>query len=812
MRSKGQFSMIAALLVAVVLISTVIITYSTIRNFPTGEQPKVLNAIDETNFALKQILGFTLGYYGSVLQVTGDWETAYDLSYKYLVSGLDYIARTHPDWAASFNLKNVDLEAYWFTSQSYSRANITVEYNLTGLGVYGITYTTSCKLSVKILGTAGNMSHICVTADENDEPVINLGKSNFKFYLYRFTNSTWNMTSPSKEPIAIADGIYMVEIPSEVVDPYSYVVQVQDSRGIVTVASSFSRYTITLTWNSTMYSLTGATTITVNQTLIDRESFEGNWPPSGWTENPSSSNWNREQDWRYHGSYSADFDGPNSGSAEGYLISPSLNCHGANAIYVDFWYRDDGCDDNEFLLQYYNGTAWKTVADLGKTSSEGQSLRYQEKITDIQYFHQNFRIRWYAHLERRESAYVDYVTITVSKTVTVGGEIQPIVVELLQNGTMRWLGENLQLTTQAKPIPPVPVKAIHVNQTIKGVDYEVPFQIEEWASEYRVPLGLANNASVFSNRNMIVFLVNPNVSKITIWWNGSDTAIQTPYAYLNRYFNDDPPRDINDETGTLNNGMLTLNIDASGTGFAVKSRITQTGIEATANFMRLNNEWSIYGSNPAYTIYNGTVRDIVHAEAEWSGDGVQNCYNFYSHIVLTLPANTTYYTYQLRLVFLKSTDRPRTINDACLIKISVTGASFSTFTENGTLPSGFPMVSNRTGLFYNLSNVWQHHWSQLNSSLIAGAGIMFTDTSNKMLYVFDARAGSKTGALSVSTGSIELCPVTSMGLVSFADYLDLIWYGAVVMFDGTMPILRPDGGGLWIIAEYPPIATVTTES
>ena len=37
-----------------------------------------------------------------------------------------------------------------------------------------------------------------------------------------------------------------------------------------------------------------------------------------------------------------------------------------------------------------------------------------------------------------------------------------VAVELLQNGTMRWLGQNLKLTTQAVPVPPVPVKAIHV--------------------------------------------------------------------------------------------------------------------------------------------------------------------------------------------------------------------------------------------------------------------------------------------------------------------------------------------------------------
>ncbi len=49
------------------------------------------------------------------------------------------------------------------------------------------------------------------------------------------------------------------------------------------------------------------------------------------------------------------------------------------------------------------------------------------------------------------------------------GTSDTLVAELLQNGIIRWLGQNLQLTVQAKPIPPIPVKSIHVNQTVANV-------------------------------------------------------------------------------------------------------------------------------------------------------------------------------------------------------------------------------------------------------------------------------------------------------------------------------------------------------
>lgn len=789
MNKKGQFSIIAALLVAVILISTVIVTYSTIRNSPIPDQPQVLSAIDETNFAIKQILGFTIGYYGSVLKVTGNSSYAKTLALNYLYSGLENIANMHPEWGTSFivNEAETDLSTYWYITTSYSTGNLAVNYSLTGLGIYGITYQTSCKLSIQIIKTNSTTQACLKVSKDENEPVINLGKQNFKFYCYDYESSTWQLINPNTDPAAFANGTYLIDIPSGV-DPCAYVIQVEDSRGIIVAASSFSRYTCTLAWDSTLYaSLYAATDAT-------------------------------------------------------------------------------------------------------------------------------------------------------------------IVVELLQNGTMRWLGQNLNLTTQAKPIPPLPVKAIHVNQTINGLNREVPFQIEEWASDYKVPLSLASNASVFSNRNMLVFLINPNVTKVTIWWNGSDTATQTPNAYTNKYFtvNTDPSQ------RTLSNKIVNLKLSFSDSSTDFKVISTKGQSTATAVLMRINQDVAHYGhSEPMYAITNGSVRIVLQHEVEWPSGGVDDdlCPNVYAHIVLTLPANATYYTYQLHFMFMES-NQPRTITDLCPIQINALGmdsfgstsigssdtsvdansmygsvftspsvavfansisfygrrdgfgtanvkclivrhsnmqiiavtnpvsvgttaqwwtATFSSpptlspnteyvlmiipsytvrfyyttgltnqghydttnsyssptnptdalhnnyrysiycnyallQTENG-ISNGYPVVSNEPGTFYNSSSVWQHHWSQIISGT-RGAGIMFTDDANKMLYAFDTSI-TKTGAVKVGTQTIELCPITSS--VSFTSAKDVTWYGAVVTFDGTTPIYQ-DESGLWIIAEHPPKITVTTES
>ena len=69
---KGQFSIIAALLVSVILVTAVISTYTMVRNAPIQDSPIVLTAIGEMNADIKTTLDFSVGYYGSILRVTGN--------------------------------------------------------------------------------------------------------------------------------------------------------------------------------------------------------------------------------------------------------------------------------------------------------------------------------------------------------------------------------------------------------------------------------------------------------------------------------------------------------------------------------------------------------------------------------------------------------------------------------------------------------------------------------------------------------------------------------------------------------------------
>ena len=253
MNKKGQFSIIAALFVVVILVSSVMVTYSAIHYSPNQAQPQIMSAVDETNLALKQVLGFTVGYFGSVLQVTGNSSYAYAQSSNYLNSGLENIVDMNPEWGTSFNNTSLSLQTNWFTNDSYSEGTLNVTYGLTGLGITGVAYSVSCSLNVQIQPSDSKTQvSLTVTQDEN-EPAVDLSTSSFNFYRYQYSNLTWAMVNPPSEPVSSSNGTYTINIPSGI-NPQSYIIQVEDSRGIMVAASSFSQYTGSLTFNTTSVS------------------------------------------------------------------------------------------------------------------------------------------------------------------------------------------------------------------------------------------------------------------------------------------------------------------------------------------------------------------------------------------------------------------------------------------------------------------------------------------------------------------------------------------------------------------------------
>ena len=1127
MNNKGQFSIIAALLVAVVLIGSVMGTYSSMRYSAstTQEQPQIVSSIDETNQALKQLLGFTVGYYGSVLRVTGNVTYAQQLAHNYLDSGIANLGSIKPEWALSLNNTQEQLQANWFTNDSYSQGSMNVTYDLNGLGITGVSYSASSRLEVQVSNINSTTQAQFKILTDFGEPLINLGADKIKFFRYVFGNLSWEYSVPTNV-VSHADGTYVVDLPSGV-PSNAYVVQVDDTRGLSVLAASYGKFTSSIAWNQTGFktnlnyvnsaslnvtgthgnftaqqfgpdgiydtlteaasgttyvpssptnwSAQGSTTLvsgsisnlTSNDNVYMKLSCNGSSPAGqtlyahqesaplsssyylksvssdqsgGTTLSASAKNAGRSQQpvgkfvyqltgissipassgtiyyrayrdsnvagycdadivirqsngnlratlnsstaktganslttsWStLNGSYStatynvvdqtdyleidyfvevtsshnneymylqvdnsnlnqtlqtritninlptvfnvkAEYTGSSIDSSSWtnlvWTIDSSASVSGVNATFQLFnWsanaYSTNGngfmnssllnsdITSNQTIItnssNFLNSTGfWKIMVITVMNSSfdlnldqiqfspqaPNYTLNLQELFTNVnatnprqdlciktgnmtaepllvQVLHSslwqnlttllpnffnnvslapyidstNLTIRFMdsnnASDPTQDSWNIDSVYLQDEPDINFLVNLQQstFTIEILQNGTMNWLGQNMQITTQTLPIPPIPVKAIHVNQTINGVNQEVPYQIEDWASNYQVPLGLTSNTALFSNRQMIVFLLNSKVTDFTVWWNGSDVATQTPLAYTNNYFKNDNPS-ITQYKGMLSNGILNLTAEIilgdpiyHSDAFKVTSTVGNTS--NTATFMRINGQNSTYGAGQSYVIYHGIVRDIVQQESEFNNNGVTGCPNLYASMVLMLPANATYYTYQLRVMFINST-QARAITNLCPILLTTSLPSVQTQTENSTL-AGFPIIQNGTGTFLNLtSGGWTaHHFSQFISNDGKGAGLMYTDLANRNLYAFDAfSASNSSGAIKASSGLLELLPV-SASQVQFKFAYDITWSGVVATFDGTTPICNLYDGttpmGLWILAEYPPTLTVT---
>jgi hypothetical protein len=145
------------------------------------------------------------------------------------------------------------------------------------------------------------------------------------------------------------------------------------------------------------------------EVLIDNESFEGSWPPAGWFEN-GYTEWNKENNEHYDGSYSADFDGKYY-RPSGRFYTPALDCSDAESISISFYFKENVDRNDKFRVDFFDGWTWREFGQYGKTSEDSWKI-WETTITDTTYLIDGFRISWYAYyVENGEHIYVDYVRV-----------------------------------------------------------------------------------------------------------------------------------------------------------------------------------------------------------------------------------------------------------------------------------------------------------------------------------------------------------------------------------------------------------------
>jgi len=161
--------------------------------------------------------------------------------------------------------------------------------------------------------------------------------------------------------------------------------------------------------------LSGHSAITMDQSAsgaaIFQDGFETGF--ANWT-----TDWYRSGSQVHTGSWSAYADRDVSD-----LTSNIIDTSGYVSFTIEFWYRVDGIDDNDdvYLQLYDSGSNYDPNFEVGN-QPEGEWRLYQVTITDAQYRHSNFRIRFAgSSIDSGEYLWIDDVVITVPATGTVSG-------------------------------------------------------------------------------------------------------------------------------------------------------------------------------------------------------------------------------------------------------------------------------------------------------------------------------------------------------------------------------------------------------
>lgn len=104
----------------------------------------------------------------------------------------------------------------------------------------------------------------------------------------------------------------------------------------------------------------------------------------------------------------------NSSTASSFYHTASYNVTGYQTLEVDFWFKMVSLETNEnFFVQYFNGTAWQTVANIVRTGSIANNTFYHQVVTisrSLYTFPTNAKLRFMCDAsDDNDDVYIDEI-------------------------------------------------------------------------------------------------------------------------------------------------------------------------------------------------------------------------------------------------------------------------------------------------------------------------------------------------------------------------------------------------------------------
>jgi len=244
---RGQFIILAAVLILIVMVSAVIFLYSNLPS-QTILVKDVANATGSVINSINTVYASGASMYSTILNVTGNYTYATLQSNSVMASGFSKLATLYSSYGLSMSKPSVSFKAVWYSPYSYTLSQGALVFNLSSYDVYGVNVSSTQELAVQVVCTTVCVNNGQATLrvyDQGNNPDSGLAEDMFYFLVYSPAQNDWVKTLPLSFE-NFQNGTYVLGLPGS--SSGGFLVGVRDSRGILVIASSFTKVQFSFSW------------------------------------------------------------------------------------------------------------------------------------------------------------------------------------------------------------------------------------------------------------------------------------------------------------------------------------------------------------------------------------------------------------------------------------------------------------------------------------------------------------------------------------------------------------------------------------
>lgn len=224
---KGQFIIIAFLMIAIMIISIGAIMHEAVTYYKHEPWEEYLSIIGNIELNSRRVVELSLANYTSTLDLNGSTVTQEVLRLN-LQRWQSDLTRIYPGYGVALGIHSPGLTVNWNNKSASSIGNTTLTLNITSIGLRTYKFRATTLLTLGILGSPSNNKVNVTMTQEDGKSIANLKADNFQVNGIKpigVTSRYYNETYPI---------IYTLRSNSSISSPVT--VKAWDMRGIQVTA------------------------------------------------------------------------------------------------------------------------------------------------------------------------------------------------------------------------------------------------------------------------------------------------------------------------------------------------------------------------------------------------------------------------------------------------------------------------------------------------------------------------------------------------------------------------------------------------